>query len=334
MQDKLKKSNQVELLQMIQSKDQTSIFFPKNTGLDLQDLILGMIRCKKDNRLSWEEVFEHPLVKKDTSEFEKSESTMDLFPIQSFDFSIIPETKGSLSNIIARVEFERHVILLIFNSVKKIQYFKNCIDPHLYMRINYLMAKKMLMAYQLLKEMLVKKINVFGLKQSDWVVFSLVEDLQVEGRSISRHYKELLTNKTHIVNEESVARDTYKNFEFSLLKYIGRHPDFKKKFTLFMEFVNEDIKPNENFEKLYNDTLKELLKCLKENLKNLEGSSSYEKNLVYLIDELWLLTDPTNFFKLDENEYVDLGRFYELRRQSEIGDIIERIKEAYSHFNI
>ena len=334
MQDKIKKSNQVELLQLITTKDQTSIYFPKNTSPELQDLILGMIRCKKDQRLSWEEVFEHPLLKKDTTEFEKSESTSDLFPLQSFDFSIIPESEGSLSHVISRVVFERHVILMIFNVIKKIQYFMNCVNPHLYMRINYLMSKKMLMSYQVLKELLVRKMNVFNFKQSDWVVFSLIEDLQGGGKSLSRHYKELLENKTLIVNEDSVAQETYKNFELSLLKYVSRNADFKAKFPKFMEIVNEDFKPNENFEKNYNETIKELLKSLKDKLNLLDGSSSFEKNLVYLIDELWLLTDPANFFRLDEHEYVDLKRFYELRRQSDIADILDRIKEAYNHFNI
>lgn len=335
MQDKLKKnSQQFELLEMIQKQDQKSIFFPKNTSSELRDLILGMIRCQKDHRFSWEQVFEHPLLKKDTSEFEKSESTMDLFPLQSFDLSIIPEIKGSLSNVIAKLDFERHMILLVFNSVKKIQYFMMQMDPHLYMRINYLMAKKMLISYQLLKEFIVKKVNVFNLKQSDWIVFSLMEDLQMQGRSMSKHYKDLLIFRKFVINEESLAQETYKNFEYSLLKYISRHPDFKSKFAKFMEMVSEDFKPNENFERLYQETIKELLKALKEEYKKLDGSSSYEKNLIYLIDDLWLLTDPENFFKMEENEYVDLKGFYELRRQSEISDIIERIKEAYSYFNL
>ena len=192
----------------------------------------------------------------------------------------------------------------------------------------------MLMSYQVLKELLLKKVNVFNFRQSDWIVFSLVEDLKEGGKSMSRHYKDLLESKTLIVNEENLAQETYKNFEFSFLKYVQRNADFKVTFPKFMEIVSENFTPNENFEKIYVETIKELLKSLKEKLNMIDGSSAHEKNLVYLIDELWLLTDPANFFRVDEHEYVDLKRFYELRRQSEIGGILDRIKQAYNHFNL
>lgn len=42
MHDRLKKSNQVELLEMIKTKTQSSIVFPKDTSQELQDLILGI----------------------------------------------------------------------------------------------------------------------------------------------------------------------------------------------------------------------------------------------------------------------------------------------------
>ena len=334
MEDRLKKSNQVELLDMIKNKKPSSISFPKNLSQELQDLILGMIRCDKEDRLSWEDVFEHNLLKCDTSEFEKTDDTCDLFPMQSFDFSIIPESKGDFSHVIARLEFERNVNLINFNAVKKLQYFMLDIDHQLYMRLNFLMAKKMLISYELLKDMLTKKTNPFNIKQSDWIVFTLVEDLTIEGRSITKFYKELFDLKKIILNEESLAKETFNNFKVSLLKFIERKgPSFKQKFPTFMAVLNEDLKPNEEFDRIYADTLKEFLKGIKEKLMKLNGVSPAEKNLVYLIDEMWLLTD-TNFFKLENDEYVNLQRFYELRRQSEIGDIIDRIKEAYNHFNL
>lgn len=290
-----------------------------------------MIRCEKEDRLSWEDVFDHKVLKKDTSEFEKTDFTCDLFPMQSFDFSIIPETKGDLSHVIARLDYERNINLLTFNAVKKIQYFMIEMDGFLYMRLNFLMAKKMLISYELLKEMLLKKINVFGIKQSDWIVFTLVEELTIEGRSITKHYKELNDLKKIILNEENIAKETFNNFTMSLAKYFQRNPLLKEQNLFFMKVFNEDLKPNEDFDRIYGECLKELLKEMKGKITT--SGLNIEKNLVYLIDEIWLLTD-TNFFKLGDDEYVNLQRFYELRRQSDISDIIERINLAYNHFNL
>ena len=94
------------------------------------------------------------------------------------------------------------------------------------------------------------------------------------------------------------------------------------------------MKPNDNFDKIYVESIKEFLKSVKEKwlLKN-SAQSAAEKNQVYLIDEMWILTD-TNFFKIADDEYVNLQKFYELRRQCDIVDIIDRIKEAYNHFNL
>ena len=230
IEDKFKKSNQVELLDMIKKKKQNSISFPKNTCPELQTLILGMIRCDKEERLSWEKVFDHPLLKIDTTDFEKSESTCDLFPTQSFDLSIIPESKGDLSHVIARLEFERSLNLLTFNAIKKLQYFMCEIHQDLFMRLNFLMSKKILISFQLLKDMLTKQMNVFNIKQNDWVVYTLLEDLIDKGRTMIKYYKQFFELKKLILNEESIARETFSNFTLSTLKYIDRKKGFKNSY--------------------------------------------------------------------------------------------------------
>lgn len=334
-QDKFRKANQVELLEMIKSKNQNSICFPKDTSPELQDLILGMIRCDKEERLSWEQVFSHPVLKTNTAEFEKSQSTSDLFPVQSFDFSIIPESKGDLSHVVARLEFERNLNLLTFNAIKKLQYFMLEVNPFLYMRLNFLMAKKIYMSYENLKEMFMKKTNVLNIKQSDWIVFLLMEDLNIEGGgTITKYYKELVDLKKTILKEADYAKETFVNFKMSILAYNQRNNIASSASKPnFLDVLNDDVKFSDDFDKIYVQTIKEFLKSMKKNISDLDCSTPAGKNMAYLVDEMWILTD-TNFFKLGDDEYVNLQRFYELRRQSDIYDILERINEAYNHFKL
>lgn len=208
------------------------------------------------------------------------------------------------------------------------------VTPFLYMRLNFLMAKKIYISYENLKEVLVKKVNNLGIKKNDWTVFTLVEDVTIGGSMITKYYKELNELKKLILNEVSIAKETFNNFQKSILDYISRnHLKEKQENANFFEVLNEDIKINEEFEKIYVETLREFLKEMKTSVLKIEGSLPAGKNLAYLIDEMWILTD-TNFFKLGDNEYVNLQRFYELRRQSDISDILERITEAYNHFNL
>lgn len=282
---------------------------------------------------------------------------MELKYVCNFDINVIKESNGNISNIFSQIQHERNICLLAFNNIRKIQYFINDIEPLLFMGINFIFCKKIAIIYKLLNEIFFLKKNTLNFNHDDWLVYMIFIDLTEENKSKSREYNKYLELRNLTLNEFSIAKESLKNFERECKQYNQRNNNIletemeKNKIKIeemsiiqnkenqcenseFWSLLNLDLENSEIFQKKCSLFISLILKNFKEKLFSMEEQNfEINKNFIFMIDELWILGNP-KFFQIAEYKYYDLEQFYAERRECDLKEVVERIKEAYSFFKV
>lgn len=273
----------------------------------------------------------------------------------NFDINVIRESNGSISNIFSRIQHERNICLLAFNNIRKIQYFINDIEPSLFMRINFILCKKIAIIYELLSEIFLMKKGTLDFNHDDWLVYKIFINLTEENKSKSREYNKYLELRNLTLNELSIAKESLKNFEKECKQFNLRNNHIFEKeneenkdedisiiqsnemqghHCRFWSLLNLNLENSDIFQKEFSSLIDLILKRLKGKLFSIEEHNfDSNKNFIYMIDELWILGNP-KFFQIAENKYYDLEQFYAERRECSLKDVVIRIKEAYSFFKV
>lgn len=314
------------------------IHFP--ISKEFEALLTGMLQFDVNKRYNWEQVFQHDVWKIDTKPIyiEKSKNYLSSVELKNacyFDINIIQESQGNLANVISRFSHERNFCLLAFNAIRKIQYYINEIEPHLFMRINFILCKKIALNYDILQKVFETKENLLSINNDDWTVYKIFFDLNEENKINTKNYQEFLEIKNLIKNEYEIAKESLVNFFNKCNDYVLRNIDiFNEKFKDFSFILNLNLEKCEKFDKVFNDVLKEILLHCKDRIFGLDlNNCKIFKNFIYLIDEIWILENP-KFLEVGMNKFYDLKNFYEERREIETKDVLARIKEAYAFYKI